>query len=262
MVHAWVEHIRQYAKEHNLTYPNAMKEPGCKASYKGKKSVVGRGPKVEPKKENFLSRMSKKAFDAAASVGNAILESSGPNQEQEEELKQEEEAKQRTKKAMEDQQKKGNKREGIIKKQDLEDGDILNFIEWMEKFHASKIKGLKDWNYSDNAYTKFKEYRLIADKILHEIQEAEKDRRNIEMIERGRKRGFKDKKGRFLIDSDDDIFENDDESSRSGGAKAEGKGLKKKHTVVGVSNNRTMEGLGFLNCCSKDSTRVSPMTVL
>jgi hypothetical protein len=43
MVHAWVEHIRQYAKEHNLTYPNAMKDPNCKATYKSKKSVVGSG---------------------------------------------------------------------------------------------------------------------------------------------------------------------------------------------------------------------------
>ena len=43
MVHAWVEHIRQYAKEHNLTYPNAMKDPNCKATYKSKKSVRGGG---------------------------------------------------------------------------------------------------------------------------------------------------------------------------------------------------------------------------
>ena len=43
MANAWIEHVRQYAKKHNLTYSNALKEPGCKASYKGKKSVVGSG---------------------------------------------------------------------------------------------------------------------------------------------------------------------------------------------------------------------------
>jgi len=43
MANAWIEHVRQYATKHNLTYSNALKEPGCKASYKGKKSVVGSG---------------------------------------------------------------------------------------------------------------------------------------------------------------------------------------------------------------------------
>lgn len=43
MANAWIEHVRQYAKKHNLTYSNALKEPKCKASYKGKKPVVGSG---------------------------------------------------------------------------------------------------------------------------------------------------------------------------------------------------------------------------
>ena len=60
MVHAWVEHIRQYAKEHNLTYPNAMKDPNCKATYKSKKgSAMSNGTKVEG---GMLSGV-KKRFD-------------------------------------------------------------------------------------------------------------------------------------------------------------------------------------------------------
>ena len=60
MVHAWVEHIRQYAKEHNLTYPNAMKDPNCKATYKNKKgSAMSNGTKVEG---GMLSGV-KKRFD-------------------------------------------------------------------------------------------------------------------------------------------------------------------------------------------------------
>jgi hypothetical protein len=34
---AWTEHVREYAKTHNLSYGCAMTEPNCKASYKAKK---------------------------------------------------------------------------------------------------------------------------------------------------------------------------------------------------------------------------------
>lgn len=31
---AWVEHVRKYAEDHNLSYFCALSEPGCKNSYK------------------------------------------------------------------------------------------------------------------------------------------------------------------------------------------------------------------------------------
>jgi len=49
---SWVMHIRNYAKEHNLTYACALSEPGCRASYKSKKDLKKEAePKQEPKKE-------------------------------------------------------------------------------------------------------------------------------------------------------------------------------------------------------------------
>lgn len=33
----WIMHVREYAKKHNMKYNEAMKDPACKAAYKGKK---------------------------------------------------------------------------------------------------------------------------------------------------------------------------------------------------------------------------------
>jgi len=33
----WFEHVRKYAKSHGINYPNAVKDPKCKASYKKSK---------------------------------------------------------------------------------------------------------------------------------------------------------------------------------------------------------------------------------
>jgi hypothetical protein len=34
MPNAWISHIRNYAKENNIKYSDALKDPGCSASYK------------------------------------------------------------------------------------------------------------------------------------------------------------------------------------------------------------------------------------
>jgi hypothetical protein len=49
---AWVEHIRQFAKDNKVSYGCALGMPECRASYKSKKDVKKEvEPKKEPKKE-------------------------------------------------------------------------------------------------------------------------------------------------------------------------------------------------------------------
>ena len=72
MVHAWVEHIRQYAKEHNLTYPNAMRDPNCKATYKSKQGSdskpVVEGGMMNIEKTSSIAKGSKEAKDYMAAL--------------------------------------------------------------------------------------------------------------------------------------------------------------------------------------------------
>ena len=39
MPNKWVEHVKQYAKKHNLSYGCAVSDPGCKSSYHAGKDV-------------------------------------------------------------------------------------------------------------------------------------------------------------------------------------------------------------------------------
>ncbi len=34
MPNPWIEHIKKFAKEHNITYAAALSDPKCKESYK------------------------------------------------------------------------------------------------------------------------------------------------------------------------------------------------------------------------------------
>jgi hypothetical protein len=46
----WVEHIKSFAKQNNLSYGCALSNPKCKQSYKGKKSGGKRLPARVTKK--------------------------------------------------------------------------------------------------------------------------------------------------------------------------------------------------------------------
>jgi hypothetical protein len=30
----WIDHVKKFSKEHKMTYPQALKDPRCKSSYK------------------------------------------------------------------------------------------------------------------------------------------------------------------------------------------------------------------------------------
>ena len=41
MPNVWIQHVRDFAKKYNLKYREALKDPRCKSSYHGKKTVRG-----------------------------------------------------------------------------------------------------------------------------------------------------------------------------------------------------------------------------
>jgi len=43
MVNKWVEHVKEYSKKHNLKFNEALKDEGCKSSYKNSKNQDGKG---------------------------------------------------------------------------------------------------------------------------------------------------------------------------------------------------------------------------
>jgi len=45
----WIQHVKAFAKKHNMTYFQALKEPKCKASYK-KVTIKGKGPGTSEEK--------------------------------------------------------------------------------------------------------------------------------------------------------------------------------------------------------------------
>ena len=44
MTNKWIEHIKAFAKAHNISYGCALSNPKCLATYKSKKKSGGRGP--------------------------------------------------------------------------------------------------------------------------------------------------------------------------------------------------------------------------
>ena len=34
MANKWIDHVKKYAKDHNMKYMEALKDPKCKAAYK------------------------------------------------------------------------------------------------------------------------------------------------------------------------------------------------------------------------------------
>lgn len=33
-MNSWIQHVKQYAAKHKMSYRDALKHPGCKSSYK------------------------------------------------------------------------------------------------------------------------------------------------------------------------------------------------------------------------------------
>ena len=54
MPNAWVEHIKKYAKENNLSYSCAMTMPDCKNSYKKTKESKTKESKIKETKPHTM----------------------------------------------------------------------------------------------------------------------------------------------------------------------------------------------------------------
>ena len=59
MANSWVEHIKKFAKDNNITYGCALSDPRCKADYakskvkKGSSDVLKKVGKIKVPKINF-----------------------------------------------------------------------------------------------------------------------------------------------------------------------------------------------------------------
>jgi hypothetical protein len=82
MPNAWIEHVRDYAKSHNLSYACALSKPDCKATYKKppvvkeykKKMVIEVKPKVKKAKEETFEITPVKKAKAAKAVITPVKE--------------------------------------------------------------------------------------------------------------------------------------------------------------------------------------------
>jgi hypothetical protein len=61
MPNAWVNHVKQYAKDHNLKYGDALKDAECSASYKSGSGFVGmtRNGMARPAKQPAIKGMTR-----------------------------------------------------------------------------------------------------------------------------------------------------------------------------------------------------------
>ena len=67
MANAWIHHVKKYAKEHNMEYRDALKDPKCRTSYKAapsaakpKASGKGKSKRASSHKMNRKANKSKK----------------------------------------------------------------------------------------------------------------------------------------------------------------------------------------------------------
>ena len=50
MSNEWIEHVKKFVRENNMSYGCAISDPRCKASYKPKHKIVTKPPTDVPKK--------------------------------------------------------------------------------------------------------------------------------------------------------------------------------------------------------------------
>ena len=66
MTNKWVEHIKTFAKSHNIAYGCALSNPECLASYKAKKNTIK--PLNTQERAEFNKKMTKMARETSKKV--------------------------------------------------------------------------------------------------------------------------------------------------------------------------------------------------